>query len=337
MDISHFDFDLPKELIASRPIHPRNISRLLIGDKTITHDNFNNILNYIEKDDLLVVNNSKVIPAYFSVKFNSGHINVTLHKKIENSLWRAFIKPGKKINSGDKITLDDKHFFKIIKKFTEGDFLIEMNEKEEMIFKNFGKMPLPPYILKSRSSDEKDFDDYQTVYASQDGSIAAPTAGLHFNSKIYNKLQNNNQLAEITLHVGAGTFMPIRDKIENHKMHSENGFISDEVIEIIKEKKSKKGRIISVGTTSLRLLESAAMKGELTSFSGDTDIFIRPGFRFNVVDMLLTNFHLPKSSLMILVSAFAGIDKVKLLYKEAIKNNYRFFSYGDASLLFRHE
>lgn len=337
MDISHFDFDLPKELIASRPIHPRNISRLLIGDNTITHDNFNNILNYIEKDDLLVVNNSKVIPAYFSVKFNSGHINITLHKKIENSLWRAFIKPGKKINSGDKITLDDKHFFKIIKKFTEGDFLIEMNEKEEMIFKNFGKMPLPPYILKSRSSDEKDFDDYQTVYASQDGSIAAPTAGLHFNSEIYNKLQNNNQLAEITLHVGAGTFMPIRDKIENHKMHSENGFISDEVIEIIKEKKSKKGRIISVGTTSLRLLESAAMKGELTSFSGDTDIFIRPGFRFNVVDMLLTNFHLPKSSLMILVSAFAGIDKVKLLYKEAIKNNYRFFSYGDASLLFRHE
>ncbi len=337
MDISHFDFDLPKELIASRPIHPRNISRLLIGDNTITHDNFNNILNYIEKDDLLVVNNSKVIPAYFSVKFNSGHINVTLHKKIEDSLWRAFIKPGKKINSGDKITLDDKHFFKIIKKFTEGDFLIEMNEKEEMIFKKFGKMPLPPYILKSRSSDEKDFDDYQTVYASQDGSIAAPTAGLHFNSKIYNKLQNNNQLAEITLHVGAGTFMPIRDKIENHKMHSENGFISDEVIEIIKEKKSKKGRIISVGTTSLRLLESAAMKGELTSFSGDTDIFIRPGFRFNVVDMLLTNFHLPKSSLMILVSAFAGIDKVQLLYKEAIKNNYRFFSYGDASLLFRHE
>jgi len=337
MDISHFDFDLPKELIASRPIHPRNISRLLIGDNTITHDNFNNILNYIEKDDLFVVNNSKVIPAYFSVKFNSGHINITLHKKIENSLWRAFIKPGKKINSGDKITLDDKHFFKIIKKFTEGDFLIEMNEKEEMIFKNFGKMPLPPYILKSRSSDEKDFDDYQTVYASQDGSIAAPTAGLHFNSEIYNKLQNNNQLAEITLHVGAGTFMPIRDKIENHKMHSENGFISDEVIEIIKEKKSKKGRIISVGTTSLRLLESAAMKGELTSFSGDTDIFIRPGFRFNVVDMLLTNFHLPKSSLMILVSAFAGIDKVKLLYKEAIKNKYRFFSYGDASLLFRHE
>ena len=337
MDISHFDFDLPKELIASRPIHPRNISRLLIGGNTITHDNFNNILNYIEKDDLFVVNNSKVIPAYFSVKFNSGHINITLHKKIENSLWRAFIKPGKRINSGDKITLDDKHFFKIIKKFTEGDFLIEMNEKEEMIFKNFGKMPLPPYILKSRSSDEKDFDDYQTVYASQDGSIAAPTAGLHFNSEIYNKLQNNNQLAEITLHVGAGTFMPIRDKIENHKMHSENGFISDEVIEIIKEKKSKKGRIISVGTTSLRLLESAAMKGELTSFSGDTDIFIRPGFRFNVVDMLLTNFHLPKSSLMILVSAFAGIDKVKLLYKEAIKNNYRFFSYGDASLLFRHE
>lgn len=337
MDISHFDFDLPKELIASRPIHPRNISRLLIGDNTITHDNFNNILNYIEKDDLLVVNNSKVIPAYFSVKFNSGHINITLHKKIENSLWRAFIKPGKKINSGDKITLDDKHFFKIIKKFTEGDFLIEMNEKEEMIFKNFGKMPLPPYILKTRSSDEKDFDDYQTVYASQDGSIAAPTAGLHFNSEIYNKLQNNNQLAEITLHVGAGTFMPIRDKIENHKMHSENGFISDEVIEIIKEKKSKKGRIVSVGTTSLRLLESAAMKGELTSFSGDTDIFIRPGFRFSVVDMLLTNFHLPKSSLMILVSAFAGIDKIKLLYKEAIKNNYRFFSYGDASLLFRHE
>ena len=337
MDISLFDFDLPPELVANRPIYPRNISRLLIGDTSIVHDNFNNILNYIKKDDLLIVNNSRVIPAYFSVKFNSRQISITLHKKIEDSLWRAFIKPGKKINLGDKITLDEKYYFKIEKKYTDGDFLIEMNDTEEVIFKNFGKMPLPPYILKSRNSDESDFNDYQTVYASQDGSIAAPTAGLHFNNEIFTKLQNNNQLAEVTLHVGAGTFMPIRDKIENHKMHSENGFISTEVIELIKEKKSKKGRIISVGTTSLRLLESAAINGELNSFVGDTDIFIKPGFRFNVVDMLLTNFHLPKSSLMILVSAFAGIDKVKLLYREAIKNNYRFFSYGDASLLFRHE
>jgi len=186
-------------------------------------------------------------------------------------------------------------------------------------------------------SDKNDFNDYQTVYASHDGSIAAPTAGLHFNNEIFNKIKDRNQLAEITLHVGAGTFMPIRDNIENHRMHSELGFISNEVIELIKEKKSKKGRIISVGTTSLRLLESAALSGELSPFSGKTDIFIKPGFKFKVVDMLLTNFHLPKSTLMLLVSAFSGIDKIQSIYQSAIENDYRFFSYGDVSLLYRNE
>ena len=306
MDISHFDFDLPQELIASRPIQPRNISRLLIGSEPVYHDNFNNILNYIEKNDLLVVNNSKVIPAYFSLKHNSNEIRITFHKKIKESLWKAFIKPGKKINVGDKISLDSSYFLDVIEKTHEGDFIIKVNREEDILFRNFGKMPLPPYILKSRNSDKNDFNDYQTVYASHDGSIAAPTAGLHFN-------------------------------IENHKMHSEVGFISDEVIELIKEKKSKKGRIISVGTTSLRLLESAALSGELSPFSGKTDIFIKPGFKFKVVDMLLTNFHLPKSTLMLLVSAFSGIDKIQSIYRAAIENDYRFFSYGDVSLLYRNE
>ena len=193
------------------------------------------------------------------------------------------------------------------------------------------------FIAISRNSDKNDFNDYQTVYASHDGSIAAPTAGLHFNNEIFNKIKDRDQLAEITLHVGAGTFMPIRDNIENHKMHSELGFISNEVIELIKEKKSKKGRIISVGTTSLRLLESAALSGELSPFSGKTDIFIKPGYKFKVVDMLLTNFHLPKSTLMLLVSAFSGIDKIQSIYQSAIENDYRFFSYGDVSLLYRNE
>ena len=337
MDISHFDFDLPQELIASRPIQPRNISRLLIGSDPVCHDNFNNILNYIEKNDLLVVNNSKVIPAYFLIKHKSNEVRITFHKKIEESLWKAFIKPGKKINEGDKIFLDDSYFFDVIEKTREGDFIIKINGDEDIVFRNFGKMPLPPYILKSRNSDKNDFNDYQTVYASHDGSIAAPTAGLHFNNEIFNKIKDRDQLAEITLHVGAGTFMPIRDNIENHKMHSELGFISNEVIELIKEKKSKKGRIISVGTTSLRLLESAALSGELSPFSGKTDIFIKPGFKFKVVDMLLTNFHLPKSTLMLLVSAFSGIDKIQSIYQSAIENDYRFFSYGDVSLLYRNE
>jgi S-adenosylmethionine:tRNA ribosyltransferase-isomerase len=337
MDLSLFDFNLPAELIANRPIEPRNDSRLLIGSSPIVHENFNNILNFIEKDDLIITNNSKVIPSYFLINHKSNKIKITFYKKIKNDEWLAFIKPGKKIKIGESINLSEDYSFEIKDKTENGDYLIKIDTNESLIFDKFGKMPLPPYILKSRESDEKDFEDYQTIYASQKGSIAAPTAGLHFNKKIYDTLKENNQLAEVTLHVGLGTFKPIRGDINDHKMHSEAGIITNEVVELIKEKKSKKGRIISVGTTTLRLLEAAALSGDLLPFKGTTNIFIKPGFKFKVVDMLLTNFHLPKSSLMLLVSSFSGISEIKKIYREAIDKNYRFYSYGDVSLLYKHE
>ena len=338
MNLSQFDFDLPSRLIANRPCYPRNESRLLVGQKPIIHDKFNHILNYINNDDLFVVNNSKVIPTYLLASCLSKKIKVTLHKKLNLNEWLAFIKPGKKVNEGDIINFTKDYVAIVVKKNIDGEFQIKFKQDEDTLLSKYGKMPLPPYILKSRESDERDFIDYQTIYANESGSIAAPTAGLHFNNEIYDSLKSNNQVAEVTLHVGAGTFQPIRSTIDEHIMHSEKGFISEEVVEMIKRTKSNNGKIIAVGTTTLRLLESAALKDNILSpYSDETDIFIKPGFKFNVVDILLTNFHLPSSTLMVLVSAFAGVDKIKKLYKEAIKNEYRFFSYGDVSLLYRYD
>ena len=338
MNLSQFDFDLPSKLIANRPCYPRNESRLLIGQNPLVHNKFNHILNYINKDDLFVVNNSKVMPTYFLASSSSKKIKVTLHKKINLNEWLAFIRPGKKINEGDIINFAKYHSAVVVKKNPNGEFQIKFKEDENSLLTKYCKMPLPPYILKSRESDDKDFIDYQTIYANEDGSVAAPTAGLHFSNKMYNDLKNNGQVAEITLHVGAGTFQPIRSTINEHIMHSEKGFVSEEVVEMIKRTKSRNGRVISVGTTTLRLLESAALKNnKLSSYSDETNIFIKPGFKFNVVDILLTNFHLPKSTLILLVSAFAGVDKIKDIYNEAIKKEYRFFSYRDVSLLYKYE
>ena len=338
MDLSQFDFDLPEKLIAKRPCSPRNESRLLIGSNPINHDSFLNITNYINDNDLIVINNSKVIPIYLSGKVLSHQIKVTLHKSLGNREWLAYLKPGKKVNYGDIILFPQDHKAEVLKKEENGEFRIKFHSDENNLINLQGKMPLPPYILKKRDSDEKDFVDYQTVYAKEKGSIAAPTAGLHFNEKIFQMLKDNGQVAEVTLHVGAGTFQPIRSSIDDHVMHSEKGYVPLETIEKIEKTKKKKGRIIAVGTTTLRLLESAALSnGILKYYNDDTNIFIKPGFRFNVVDVLLTNFHLPQSTLMLLVSAFSGIEKIKEIYQIALKKEYRFFSYGDVSLLYRDE
>ena len=341
MDLSQFDYFLPEKLIAKRPCSPRENSRMLVCDSDLTDDKFINFTKYLEKNDLIVINNSKVMPILIAGISNSHEITITLHKEINENTWLAFGKPGKRIIVGNEIIFPDDTKAQIIKKMEFGEFKISFNcnkiKLQSFLEKN-GKMPLPPYILKKRETDKKDFTDYQTVYAKKTGSIAAPTAGLHFNKKIFNELNDNNQIVEITLHVGAGTFQPIRGSIDSHRMHSEYGLVTDRSAEKIRNCKKNGGRIISVGTTCLRLLEAASLQnGEISSFKGETDIFIKPGFKFKTVDLLLTNFHLPQSTLLFLVAAFTGTEKINKLYKKAIDMKYRFFSYGDVSLLYRND
>jgi len=342
MNLNDFDFDLPSELIATRPNNPREKSKMLVVDNDFRHTTFDFLLNYLDKKDVLVINNTKVLPTYLVGDLNGSQIKVTAHKKLDNGHWLAYLKPARKVKDGDKIILPDKNIVTVEEKTNFGEAIVSFSVAEKDLinfFEKNGSMPLPPYILKQRDSDEYDINDYQTIYATNEGSIAAPTAGLHFNEKVLENIRNKiSAIVNVTLHVGAGTFSPIRDNIENHRMHSEFGHISKEDADTINNCKLVGGRIIAVGTTTLRLLESAAVgKDLIKEYQKETDIFIKPGFKFNIVDVLLTNFHLPKSSLLLLISAFAGSEKVKLAYEEAINNRYRFFSYGDVSLLYKNE
>jgi len=342
MNLNDFDFDLPTELVATRPNIPREKSKMLVVNNGFKHSTFDLLSEYLNKEDVLVVNNTKVIPTFLVGSLNNSQIKVTAHKELADGSWLAYLKPARKVKDGDQIDLENNIVASVIKKTNFGEAIISFNLKKEDLsdfFNNHGNMPLPPYILKRRESDKNDINDYQTIYASKKGSVAAPTAGLHFNDKIFSEIKKKiHSVVEVTLHVGAGTFSPIRDDIDSHKMHSEFGYISETDVEIINSCKSNGGRIIAVGTTTLRLLESAAItENKIKKFDGETDIFIKPGFKFNIVDVLLTNFHLPKSSLLLLISAFAGTDIVKKAYQEAIENQYRFFSYGDVSLLYKNE
>ena len=341
MKLSHYDFDLPDELIADRPCNPRQGSKMLVYNNSCIDTSFSNFLDYVGEKDLVVINNTKVIPILLKGQSKGVNFLITLHKKIGETNWLAFAKPGKKLTVGQIVIFNNRISCTVSKKLTYGEIevIFTCSEKEfDEFIEDEGSMPLPPYIQKKRQSDFKDFNDYQTVYAAEKGSIAAPTAGLHFNHTMINHLKNNNQLIEVTLHVGAGTFLPIRnDDLSLHKMHSEHGTISQKSADRIRECKLNGGKIISVGTTTLRLLESAVINGEINKFNGETDIFIKPGYKFEVVDILLTNFHLPKSTLLLLISAFSGTEEIKNMYNHAIKNNYRFFSYGDVSLLYKND
>ena len=341
MDLSQFDYFLPEQLIAEKPCSPRQASKMLVGDIDLKDDKFANFPKYIGEKDLVIINNSKVIPILLDGINNNNNISITLHKEVAESIWLAYAKPAKKLAITNEVLFTDNVKAKVLDKMNYGEIKLEFNCNRRDI-KNFldkeGKMPIPPYILKKRKSSKEDFTHYQTVYATDEGSIAAPTAGLHFNKDILQKIKNNNQIVEVTLHVGAGTFQPIRGNINDHKMHSEYGIVSQETVDRILDCKKSGGKIISIGTTTLRLLEAASFeKGQISTFRGDTDIFIKPGFSFNTVDILLTNFHLPKSTLLLLVSAFAGKEKVMDLYKKAVDMKYRFYSYGDVSLLYKND
>ncbi len=334
--LSDFDYNLPEKLIAKYPLKNRTDSRLLhLKDSKISHYNFSNILNLLRPNDLLIFNDTRVIPArLFGQKETGGKVEVLIERILSESRALCHIKANRSLAISQKIIIDNKKLEVIDKK--DGLFIIKCENTNIIdIINNYGHMPLPPYI--DRQDEELDQERYQTVYNKNDGAVAAPTAGLHFDDNLMQKLKELNiETAFITLHVGAGTFKPVNvDNIKDHKMHSEFIEVSEDIASKIKQAKKDGRRIVAIGTTTLRSLETAGRSGVCEKFVGDTDIFIYPGFKFNVVDCLVTNFHLPKSTLLMLVSAFAGYENIKQSYSEAIKNKYRFFSYGDAMFLER--
>lgn len=340
MDVKDFDYYLPEELIAQDPLEDRSSSRLMVLDKKtgeIQHKIFKDILDYLKPGDCLVLNNTKVIPArLFGVKEGTqAKIEILLLKRKENDIWETLVKPGKKAKPGTKIIFGDGLLVgEVIDVVEDGNRLIQFSYEGifEEILDQLGQMPLPPYITHTL----KDKNRYQTVYAKYDGSAAAPTAGLHFTKELLEKVKAKGiDIAEVTLHVGLGTFRPVKvENVLDHHMHSEFYMVSAEAAEKINATKDRGGRIISVGTTSTRTLESAADEnGRLKECSGWTEIFIYPGYKFKLIDCLITNFHLPQSTLVMLVSALAGREHVLAAYEEAVKEKYRFFSFGDAMLI----
>jgi len=340
MKLSDFDFELPSNLIAQNPAYPRDTSKMLvINQNKFVDQRFFDLPNYITKNDLIICNNTKVLASRLEGSRNNTSIQITLHKKNNNETWHAFAKPAKKLKINDQLKFKSLNA-KIIDKLEMGEIIIKFDcNNNELLNKlsAIGSMPLPPYIKRKISNEYDDNLNYQTVYAKNLGAVAAPTAGLHFTNEILKKLiKNKINIDYVTLHVGAGTFLPVKsEEINNHKMHSEWGEVSHQVVEKITACKRNGGKIISIGTTTLRILETAfdTSTGKLKPFSGNTNIFIKPGYNFNSTDILLTNFHLPKSTLLMLVYAFGGIENIKSAYKYAIENKYRFFSYGDCCLI----
>ncbi|MCK5296527.1 MAG: tRNA preQ1(34) S-adenosylmethionine ribosyltransferase-isomerase QueA [Alphaproteobacteria bacterium] len=339
MKVDIFDFDLPRELIADRPAVPRDSARLLevSAEKDFQDSVFSKLPEMLQSGDVMVFNNTRVIPARIYGFRDSVRVEVMLCQQIKDGFWRALARPGKRLKIGQKIVFGNDFFCEVIKKEDGGEILIKFNEtgnKFSSLLEQYGNMPLPPYI--SRNVDELDSSDYQTVYASENGAVAAPTAGLHFTPEILEKLDNKGvKRVNVTLHVGAGTFLPVKvEDTDDHIMHSEYGVITKDAVDIINSAKADGARIIAVGTTSLRVLESASDKnGFLKPFADETDIFITPGYKFKIVDNLMTNFHLPRSTLFMLVCAFAGTEKMHAAYEHAKNEKYRFYSYGDTCFL----
>ena len=340
MKVKDFDFELPKELIAQTPLPDRSSSRLLVMDRVtgqITHRGFRNIKDYFRPGDCLVINDTKVIPArLFGIRTETGgQIEVLLLKRREDDLWETLVRPGKKAKPGTELVFGDGLLTgRVIDVVEEGNRLIRFTYDGifEEILDQLGQMPLPPYITEKL----QDKNRYQTVYAKYDGSAAAPTAGLHFTETLLKEIEDMGvSVASVTLHVGLGTFRPVKaEEVTDHHMHSEFYRIEEEQAEKIRQAKERGGRIIAVGTTSCRTLESVADEhGMVRPCSGWTDIFIYPGYKFRCIDGLITNFHLPQSTLLMLVSAFAGREHILDAYQEAIQEKYRFFSFGDAMLI----
>lgn len=340
MRVDDFNYELPNELIAQYPLSERTGSRLLFLSRQtgqVSHQQFSDLIDLINPGDLLVFNNTKVIPArLFAKKETGGQVEILIERLVDEHQAWAHVRASKSPGAGVRLFLNETVFLTVESR-DDSLFLLSSILPLTELLQTFGHMPLPPYM--ERADEALDQERYQTVYAKTAGAVAAPTAGLHFDEKMLKALQEKGiQFAEVTLHVGAGTFQPVRvEHIEDHKMHYEYLEVSQAVCDQIKRTKEEGGRVIAVGTTSARSLETAALNGELKPFSGETNLFIHPsgpGFEFQVIDALLTNFHLPKSTLLMLISAFASREAVLAAYQEAIKERYRFFSYGDAMFIF---
>ena len=352
-----FDFELPADRIALRPAIPRDAARLLVvkpGEaKELADRGIGDLPDLLQAGDCLVVNDSKVVAARLSGRrigrgSTEPFIEATLHKRLDGSHWRAFVKPAKKLEVRDRLRFgtEGKVCFlgeldaEVAQKDEGGEVTLSFSFHGPVLDQAIaerGEMPLPPYIASRRDPDEKDRADYQTLFAREEGSVAAPTAGLHFTETLFGRLSERGVgLQRVTLHVGAGTFLPVKsDDTSGHKMHAEFGTVSAETAQALNAARDRGGRIMAVGSTALRLLESALdERGRVAPFSGETAIFITPGYKFRAVDLMLTNFHLPRSTLFMLVAAFSGLDTMKRAYAHAIQAGYRFYSYGDACLLY---
>ena len=339
MRVDLFDFDLPTDRIALRPARPRDAARMLLveGDER-TDRCVLDLPAILRPGDVLVFNDTRVIPAQLEGRRGEASIGATLHKREDLRSWWAFVRNAKRLRDGDVVEFGDDVRATAVCRDESGAVLLHFHGDEpvELLLERAGEMPLPPYIASKRGTDEADRDDYQTIFAREKGAVAAPTAALHFTDRLLALLDQRGVRREtLTLHVGAGTFLPVKaDDTADHRMHSEWGRIDEATAGRLNQAREEGGRLIAVGTTSLRLLESSASPdGRIQPFEGDTAIFITPGYRFRAVDGLMTNFHLPKSTLFMLVSALMGLDTMKSAYAHAVAEGYRFYSYGDASLL----
>ncbi|TYC90738.1 tRNA preQ1(34) S-adenosylmethionine ribosyltransferase-isomerase QueA [Novosphingobium sp. BW1] len=340
MRVDLFDFDLPTENIALRPSKPRDAARFLVadGDAPLADRIVRELPEVLAPGDILVFNDTRVIPAQLEGRRGEARIGATLHKRLDLRRWQAFVRNGKRLKAGDRIEFPSEVEAVAEERWDDGSWTLAFQGEDpvEILLERAGRMPLPPYIAGKRDTDEADKNDYQTMFAREKGAVAAPTAALHFTPELVAKLDAVGIGREtLTLHVGAGTFLPVKaDDTAEHQMHSEWGRIDAETADRLNAARAAGGRIIAVGTTSLRLLESATGEdGVIRPFEGDTAIFITPGYRFKAIDGLMTNFHLPKSTLFMLVSALMGLEKMQAVYAHAIEHGYRFYSYGDSSLL----
>jgi len=339
MRVDAFDFDLPNERIALRPARPRDAARMLVVDGgQIVDAGVADLPMWLRPGDCLVFNDTRVIPAQLEGRRGDARIGATLHKRIDLRRWQAFIRNAKRLRVGETVDFGAGVEAFAEERLSDGSFILAFagDEPVEVLLERAGTMPLPPYIAGKRPTDEDDRSDYQTMFAREDGAVAAPTAALHFTPKLLDALAAAGVATEtLTLHVGAGTFLPVKaDNTEDHVMHAEWGRIDADTAARLNAVRAAGGRVVAVGTTSLRLLESAAQNdGTIAPFAGDTAIFITPGYRFRAIDGLMTNFHLPRSTLFMLVSALMGLETMQAAYAHAIGNDYRFYSYGDSSLL----